>query len=77
MVYRTAMVTTPELLAIRDVFLGVLASEHKLRPNRPNWLADELTAMRVAVNHERHRRRLAPVGEAAIAAADRLAAGHV
>lgn len=71
------MATTSELLAIRDAFLSVLASEHKRRPHRPNWLADELAAMRAAINRERHRQRLAPVDEAAVAAADRLAAGHV
>lgn len=33
-------------------------------------------AIRAAVNRERDRRRLPPVDEAAITAADRLAAGH-
>jgi primosomal protein N'' len=77
MVHHTAMVTTSKLLAIRDAFLSVLASEHKRRPHRPNWLADELAAMRAAINRERHRQRLAPVDEAAVVAADRLAASHV
>ena len=76
MVHRTTMVTAPTLLTIRDAFLSVLASEHKLRPQRSNCLADELAAMRAAINRERHQQRLAPVDEAAVAAADRLAAGH-
>ncbi|MBK7823007.1 MAG: hypothetical protein IPJ61_18660 [Tessaracoccus sp.] len=65
------------LHAIRDAFTVTLTREHALRARRSGWLADELAAMRAAINRERHRQRLAPVDEAAVAAADRLAAGHV
>lgn len=65
-----------ELHAVRDTLTDVLTREHALRPHRPNWLEAELMAIRAAVNRERDRRRLPPVDEAAITAADRLAAGH-
>lgn len=65
-----------ELRAVCDVLTTTLAREHALRTQRPNWLEAELAAMRTAVNRERNRRRLPPIDEAAVAAADRLAAGH-
>lgn len=61
---------------MQDKMLDRLEDAQRHRQTDPNWIENELAAMLVAVNQERHNLSKAPISLDALRRQERMAQGH-